>query len=80
MARGSAVDWALLLIAVGAFAGTLLSAYLTFLEPFVIGATCMWCITSALVMVAVLWISAGPGWAAYQRLRGRSDPGAAASA
>jgi uncharacterized membrane protein len=31
-------------------AGTLFSIYLTFLEPFVIGATCMWCISSAVIM------------------------------
>jgi uncharacterized membrane protein len=70
VAKGSLADWALVLITAAAFAGTFFSAYLTFLEPFVIGATCMWCITSALVMVALLWVSAGPGWAAWQRLRG----------
>ncbi|GAB4529751.1 MAG: hypothetical protein Fur0018_16580 [Anaerolineales bacterium] len=36
--------------------GNLFSAYLTFLEPFVIGATCVWCITSALLMLAALWL------------------------
>jgi uncharacterized membrane protein len=35
--------------------GTLFSVYLTFLEPFVIGATCAWCLTSALVMTLLLW-------------------------
>ncbi len=35
--------------------GTLFSIYLTFLEPFVIGATCMWCITSAIVQTAIFW-------------------------
>lgn len=35
--------------------GVAFSAYLTFLEPFVIGATCLWCLTSALVMMALLW-------------------------
>lgn len=35
--------------------GTLFSIYLTFLEPFVIGATCMWCITSAIIMTVLLW-------------------------
>jgi uncharacterized membrane protein len=34
--------------------GTLFSAYLTYLEPFVIGATCMWCITSAVLMIILL--------------------------
>lgn len=37
-----------------AWIGTAFSAYLTFLEPFVIGATCAWCISSALIMVLML--------------------------
>lgn len=37
-----------------AWIGTAFSAYLTFLEPFVIGATCVWCISSALVIVLML--------------------------
>lgn len=37
--------------------GTLFSVYLTFLEPFVIGATCAWCLTSALVMTLLLWVA-----------------------
>jgi uncharacterized membrane protein len=37
------------------FSGTLFSIYLTYLEPFVIGATCAWCLTSAIVMTALLW-------------------------
>ena len=41
--------WALVIF------GTLFSIYLTFLEPFVIGATCMWCITSAVIMTILLW-------------------------
>jgi uncharacterized membrane protein len=43
-----------------AFAGTAFSAWLTFLEPFVIGATCAWCVTSALVMAALLVAATGP--------------------
>jgi uncharacterized membrane protein len=43
-----------------AWFGLLFSIYLTFLEPFVIGATCAWCITSALVMTLVLLVSTGP--------------------
>ena len=35
--------------------GTLFSIYLTFLEPFVIGASCAWCLTSAIVMTLLLW-------------------------
>lgn len=37
--------------------GVAFSIYLTFLEPFVIGATCMWCLSSALVMTALLWVT-----------------------
>ena len=37
--------------------GVLFSAYLTFLEPFVIGATCMWCLTSAVLMILLLWVA-----------------------
>jgi len=41
---------------VGVF-GTIFSIYLTFLEPFVIGATCAWCLTSAIIMTLILWAS-----------------------
>jgi uncharacterized membrane protein/thiol-disulfide isomerase/thioredoxin len=37
-----------------AFVGTLFSVYLTFLEPFVIGATCAWCLASAVVISLIL--------------------------
>jgi uncharacterized membrane protein len=37
-----------------ALGGVAFSAYLTFLEPFVIGATCVWCLTSAVVMTLML--------------------------
>jgi uncharacterized membrane protein len=37
--------------------GVAFSIYLTFLEPFVIGATCMWCLSSALIITALLWIT-----------------------
>ena len=40
--------------------GVFFSAYLTFLEPFVIGATCMWCILSAVFMILLLLISTPP--------------------
>ena len=40
-----------------ALIGTLFSIYLTFLEPFVIGATCIWCITSAILITLLLWAS-----------------------
>ena len=37
--------------------GVLFSIYLTFLEPFVIGATCMWCLSSAVIMIILLLVS-----------------------
>ena len=67
--KGPIADAAAFLIAVTAFGGTVFSIYLTFLEPFVIGATCMWCLTSALAIVGLLWFSAAPGWDAFERLR-----------
>jgi uncharacterized membrane protein len=42
-------------------AGILFSIYLTFLEPFVIGATCAWCITSAVIMTLLFLLSLDPG-------------------
>ncbi len=37
--------------------GALFTIYLTSLEPFVIGATCMWCISSAVLMIILLLVS-----------------------
>ncbi|NQS90776.1 MAG: vitamin K epoxide reductase family protein [Chloroflexi bacterium] len=37
--------------------GVLFSIYLTFLEPFVIGATCMWCISSAIIMTILFLLA-----------------------
>jgi uncharacterized membrane protein len=45
--------------------GTLFSIYLTFLEPFVIGATCAWCISSAIIMTVLLWLATGPAKAVW---------------
>jgi uncharacterized membrane protein len=73
--KGRAADIAAVLIALTAFGGTMFSIYLTFLEPFVIGATCVWCLTSALAIVGLLWFTAAPGWAAFERLRGSASTG-----
>jgi len=54
-----------------AFIGTFFSIYLTFLEPFVIGATCAWCLTSAVVITTLMLISANPAKAALARLRSK---------
>ncbi len=37
--------------------GFLFSVYLTFLEPFVIGATCLWCISSAVIMTILFLLA-----------------------
>lgn len=42
--------------------GIAFSIYLTYLEPFVIGATCAWCLTSAVLMLLLLWLQAPKGW------------------
>jgi uncharacterized membrane protein len=46
--------------------GVSYSLYLTFLEPFVIGATCLWCLTSAVVMGLILPLTTGPVRTAMQ--------------
>jgi len=38
--------------------GTVFSVYLTALEPFVIGATCLWCLSSAALMTGLHWLAA----------------------
>lgn len=40
--------------------GVLFSSYLTFLEPFVIGATCAFCLASAVVITMIFWVSIPP--------------------
>ncbi len=49
------VPWALLALTL---LGVLFSLYFTFLEPFVIGVTCPWCLTSAILMTILFWLSA----------------------
>jgi hypothetical protein len=48
--------------------GLLFSIYLTFLEPFVIGATCAWCVSSAILMTALFWLSLAPAKTALSYL------------
>jgi len=45
--------------------GTLFSIYLTFLEPFIIGATCAWCLTSAVLMTILMLLTVIPAKAAF---------------
>lgn len=72
---GRLAHWAGLALPALACAGTLFSIYLTFLEPFVIGASCMWCLSSAVLMTALLWMTAPRGQAPIRR--GRPRRGAA---
>jgi uncharacterized membrane protein len=48
--------------------GVLFSIYLTFLEPFVIGATCLWCLSSAVIMTTLYVLAHAPGRAAVAEL------------
>jgi len=68
-AGGRPADWARVALFAGAAAGTGFSIYLTFLEPFVIGATCLWCLASAVIVTALMWLTARPAAAAWTRLR-----------
>lgn len=71
------VTMAVWVMAVG---GVLFSIYLTFLEPFVIGATCMWCLNSAVIMTLIMMVTtpaaarlrAGARLPATARLRTRN--------
>ncbi len=52
-----------------ALLGVGFSIYLTLLEPFVIGASCVWCLTSAVVMGILLWMTAPAGWSVVYSLQ-----------
>ena len=65
--------WAMALLA------TVFSAYLTFLEPFVIGATCAWCLASAAIAALILVVATarlGPDrpWQGFRRFRAAGSP------
>ncbi|HQE93654.1 MAG TPA: vitamin K epoxide reductase family protein [Anaerolineae bacterium] len=60
-----------------AWFGIVFSIYLTFLEPFVIGATCAWCLTSAVVMTALFWVITpltSPTWSVLRAARRAPQP------
>jgi uncharacterized membrane protein/glutaredoxin len=55
---GGQLGWVALLILWGlAVVGAAFSLYLTFLEPFVIGAVCTWCLASAVCMALILLLA-----------------------
>lgn len=58
--KNKLAKWASIAMFIFAYLGTLFSAYLTFLEPFVIGATCIWCLTSAGIITALMLLSVYP--------------------
>lgn len=69
LAGGRPADWVSLALLGGTAAGVAFSIYLTFLEPFVIGASCAWCLASAVIVTLLWWLTAGPAQAAWRRLR-----------
>lgn len=73
-------DWARIGLFAGAVGGVVFSIYLTFLEPFVIGATCAWCLTSAVIVTALMWLSVGPAAGSWSKLRSGAGTSHAVSA
>ncbi|MFH1103558.1 MAG: vitamin K epoxide reductase family protein [Actinomycetota bacterium] len=69
LGRGRVPAAAAVALFAGSVAGVVLSVYLTFLEPFVIGATCRWCLGSALIVTILMWLTARPAAAAWPVLR-----------
>jgi uncharacterized membrane protein len=61
--------WSSVLLFLMTTVGVLFSIYLTFLEPFVIGASCAWCLSSAVIITILFWLSKDSGLAAYYRLQ-----------
>jgi uncharacterized membrane protein len=57
---GRLADYAPLAVFGIALFGTLFSLYLTYLEPFVIGAVCIWCLTSAVIITLLMLFSFKP--------------------
>lgn len=43
-----------------AFFAVLFSLYLTYLEPFIIRAVCIWCLSSAVIVTILLFLGTGP--------------------
>lgn len=59
--------WTALAVLLMALIGVLFSIYLTFLEPFIIGSTCLWCIVSALVTTALFVLAVPYFWASVNQ-------------
>lgn len=67
--KGHITHWAALALLAFSGFGTLFSMYLTFLEPFVIGATCAWCITSAILITIIMLLSLRPAKASWEKVK-----------
>jgi hypothetical protein len=39
----------------------------------VIGASCAWCLTSAMVLLLLLWLEVPEGWPSVKELLGRAE-------
>jgi uncharacterized membrane protein len=66
-------DMARVALLAGTVGGVAFSTYLTFLEPFVIGATCAWCLTSAVIITVLMWLALGPAAGSWSRLRAQKQ-------
>ena len=55
--RSPALEWPILVFWAAALAGTAYSAYLTYVELFVLEAICVWCVASAVVVTVSLLVS-----------------------
>jgi len=71
-AKDKVADFAAVFMFGIAVFGTLFSIYLTFLEPFVIGATCAWCLTSAVLITILMLLSLRFAKMSFHKLRRRS--------
>jgi uncharacterized membrane protein/thiol-disulfide isomerase/thioredoxin len=75
LTSGRIAGWVGLALCVLAAGGVLFSIYLTFLEPFVIGATCAWCLSSAVIMTSLLLLSTALLSPAGSRVRLEKETG-----
>ncbi len=66
--NGSFSNLATLALLAMTASGTIFSIYLTFLEPFVIGATCAWCLASAILMTSLMLLSVRPAKLAFSNI------------
>jgi uncharacterized membrane protein len=71
--EGVLAEQAHLLVFGLSLAGVLYSAYLTYLEIFVIRAICPWCVVSALIMTAI-WISSAADLVRRRRAAAEVNP------